>query len=196
MPEITEIAGKIAGIISFIAFIPYIVAILRKKTRPNRASWWIWTVLGITLGTSYYFSGAEHTIWVPVSYAVGPFIVAILSIKYGEGGWNRFDLFCLGATVISLVLWALFRTPLVALFINLFIDLLGALPTIKKTYKDPKSEDPIAWILFFCGNTCNLFAIEELRFAILAYPVYMFLVSSLIMALVVWPRNKKTKTAS
>src|SRR5688572_11025851 len=95
MFDITAMAGKVAGVVSFVAFVPYILAILRGETKPNRATWWIWTVVGFMLGASYYSSGANNTIWVPVSYIVGPLVTALLSIKYGEGGWNRFDKGCL-----------------------------------------------------------------------------------------------------
>lgn len=184
MPDITAVSGKVAGIVSFIAFLPYILAILRGQTKPNRATWWIWTIVGFMLGASYYSSGANHTIWVPVSYVVGPLIIAILSIKHGEGGWTRFDRNCLLGAGISLVLWRLFDSPLIALLINLFIDFMGALPTIRKAYNEPESEDRTAWALFFTGNTANLFAVEKWTFAISIYPIYMFLTSGLIMALV------------
>ncbi|MBU0531580.1 hypothetical protein KJ910_03780 [Patescibacteria group bacterium] len=191
MPEFTAFVGKLAGIISLIAFVPYIVAILRRQTKPNRATWWIWTAVGLMLGSSYYFSGASHTIWVPVSYTVGPFITALLSIKYGEGGWTRFDRWCLIGAGVSLLLWVVFREPLVALTINLIIDLLGALPTIRKAYRKPEEEDRLAWLLFFLGNTCNMFAVEQWNYAIAAYPIYMFLVCGTIALLVLRPRSKK-----
>lgn len=195
MPGITEIAGKIAGLISLAAFVPYIIATLRRKTRPNRATWFIWMMLGIALGASYYFSGAGDTIWVPISYAIGPLIVFLLSIKYGEGGWNRFDLACLAGAVIGLILWAIFKNPIIALIINLLVDFAGALPTTVKAYKDPKSEDPIAWVLFLAGNTVNLFAIDQYKFAIMVYPIYMFLGSGVITALILWPKKRKKKPA-
>lgn len=192
MPDIFAIAGKAAGIISFIAFIPYIVSILRKKTVPNRASWWIWAIVGFMLAGSYYSSGAEHTIWVPVSYAVGPLITAILSIKYGEGGWTVFDRWCVTGAVVSLIPWFLFNSPLIALLINLFIDFLGALPTIRKAYRKPEDEDRLAWILFFTGNTINMLSVGRLDFAIVVYPVYMFLASGLITAFLFFrPREKE-----
>lgn len=184
MPEITAIAGKVAGIVSLVAFLPYIVAIMRGKTTPNRATWWIWTIVGFMLGASYYSSGANHTIWVPMSYIIGPLVTAILSIKYGEGGWTRFDRACLFGAAVSAVFWWLFSSPLVALLINLFIDFLGALPTIKKAYYKPETENKLAWTLFIIGNTTNLFAIETWSFAIAVYPIYMFFGSGTIAALV------------
>jgi hypothetical protein len=193
MPDITAVSGKVAGIVSFIAFLPYILAILRGQTKPNRATWWIWTVVGFMLGASYYSSGANHTIWVPVSYVIGPLIVAVLSIRYGEGGWSRFDRICLFGAAISAILWWLFSSPLVALLINLFIDLMGALPTIRKAYYKPESEDRTAWGLFFTGNAVNLFAVETWTFAISIYPIYMFLASGLIAFFIFVRRNQKAK---
>jgi len=191
MFDIAVVAGKVAGIVSLIAFIPYILAILRGETKPNRATWWIWTIVGFMLGASYFSSGAKHTIWVPVSYIIGPFTVAILSIKYGEGGWTRFDRYCLFGTGMSVILWWIFSSPLIALLINLFIDFLGALPTIRKAYHKPESENHIAWILFFGGNIINLFAVEKWTFTIAVYPIFMFLLSGLIAITILIQRNKK-----
>ncbi|MFC1632929.1 hypothetical protein ACFL1U_02175 [Patescibacteria group bacterium] len=188
MPEIARLAGEIAGVLSFAAFLPYIIDILRRKTRPNRASWWIWTVVGIMVLASYRSGGAEETIWVPISYTIGPFIIALLAIKYGEGGWTTFDRNCLGGVGGSLILWVIFKAPLVVLCINLFIDFLGALPTIRKSVHEPEGESKLAWALWISGNIFNLFAVEKWTFAIAVHPVFMTFVSGTIAALVLWPR--------
>lgn len=193
MPDITAVAGKVAGITALAALVPYILAILRGETKPNRATWWIWTVVGFMLGASYYSSGANHTIWVPVSYIIAPIIVAILSIKYGVGGWTRFDRYCLLGAGVSVVLWWMFSSPLVALLINLFIDLMGALPTIRKAYYEPESENFTAWVLNFAANTINLFAIERWTFAIAVYPIFMFTTCGLITTFIFIRRNYKAR---
>lgn len=195
MPDITAVAGKVAGIISLAAFVPYLLAILRGETKPNRATWWIWTVVSFMLLASYYSSGAKNTIWIPIVYAISSLTTAILSIKYGEGGWTRFDRYCLLGAGVSVVLWWMFSSPLIALLINLFIDFMGALPTIRKSYYEPESEDRTAWALFFTGNIINLFAVENWTFAIAVYPIYMFLGSGLIATLIFIRRNNKMKTS-
>lgn len=188
MPSITALFGQIAGILSLAAFFPYIISILKGRTRPNRATWIIWTAVGFMLGASYYSSGARETMWVPVSYIVGPFTTVIFSLKYGEGGWTKFDRMCLAGAGISVVLWWLSGSALIALLINLFIDFLGALPTIRKVCFDPRGESKPAWFLFFAGNTANMFAMEKWTFAIAVYPVWMFLGSGAIAALVFFPK--------
>lgn len=184
MPDITDVAGKVAGIVAFIAFVPYILATLRRKMTPNRATWWIWTVVGFMLGASYYSSGADHTIWVPVSYFIGPLAVSIIAIRYGEGGWTWFDRGCLFVSGVGVVLWWIFNSPLSALLINLSIDFVGGLPTARKVYYKPRSESSVAWTLTFTANAINMFAIERWVFAIAVYPIYMVIGSGLITTLI------------
>ena len=181
---IAAFAGKAAGVISLIAVVPYIIAILRGETRPNKATWWVWTAVGLMAASSYYASGAGQTIWFALSYVVGPISVALLSVKYGEGEWSRFDRICLMSAGGSLALWMIFSSPLVALLLNLVIDFMGALPTIRKAYHDPSGEDRIAWALYFFGALVNMFAIETFEFSIVIYPIYMFVVIGMITVLV------------
>lgn len=191
MFEITAVAGWAAGILALASFVPYILAILRGETTPNRATWLIWTVVGIMLGLSYHASGAAHTVWFAVSYVVGPFIVLILSIKRGEGGWTKLDRSCLLTAGASAFLWWLSGSALFALCMNLVADAMGALPTVLKAYHRPESENRTAWTIGFIATVINLRAVEDWgSFSIAAYPVYMFLAVGAIAALL-WFRPRK-----
>lgn len=183
MFENYEFIGKIAGLIALAGFIPYTISILQGKTQPNRVTWWIWTVIGLLLCASYYSSGSGEAIWVPISYVIGPLIAAILSLKYGYGTVDKFDLACLLAAAISLLLWWVSGSALLTLLINIAIDLFGAMPTIKKTYHEPKSESQVAWSFFLAGNTLNLAALSSWEFSHSVYPLYLFSISVIVVAL-------------
>src|SRR3989344_2030384 len=99
MPD-ADLFGKVAGLLNLAAFIPYVLAIYGWSfrwnirplhrivpTQPNRASWFIWAFLAAVILPAYSQSGAEETVWVAVALTAGPGIVALLSIKWGEGGW-------------------------------------------------------------------------------------------------------------
>ena len=128
--------------------------------------------------------------WLALAYALCPLITALVSLKYGEGGWTHFDRACLGVAGLSAMLWWLCHSPLVALLINLFIDFVGLLPTMRKSFLNPKSEDRAAWTLGFAASAINLFAIEEWKFAIAVYPIYMVAGNGLIAALLYRRRFK------
>lgn len=182
--DIQGTLGIVAGIIAFFAYILYIVSIIKGESKPNRTTWFIWTFMGLVLALSYYFSGAKNTIWVPFVEFVGPLLIAILSIKYGEGGLtDKTDLVCLAGVFISLLLWIIFDSPIVALVINLIIDAFALIPTIKKSYLRPQGEDFWAWFGTGAADTINLFAIERFTFGVVVYPVYMLISDIIIITL-------------
>ena len=182
--------GVIAGIIAFLAYIVYVISIFRGKSKPNRATWWIWAFMGLILALSYKFSGASNTVWVPYVEFLGPLSIAILSIKYGEGGLtDKTDLLCLFGAVISVILWIIFDSPVVALVTNLAIDSFAIVPTIKKSYLRPEGEDFWAWFGTGLADSLYMFAVERFSFVILLYPIYM-LVSDLIIIFILLLKKK------
>jgi hypothetical protein len=148
------------------------------------------------LASSYYESGAGNAIWVPVSYVVGPFVTFLISLRYNDGaGWSGLNKFCILVSAGSFVLWLtlplvrdigdVLNVTLAVMYINIFIDGLGALPTLVKSFHEPETEDRLTWGLFFAGNMINIFAVDSWSFATGSYPVYMAVVSGMITLLVI-----------
>jgi hypothetical protein len=181
--------GQAAGALSLLGFVPHIVEIVRGTTRPNRVTWWIWTLVGAMLCASYYATSARHIVWVPVSYVVGPLVPALLSLFYGEGGAGGFDRACLGASLASLPVWWLARSPLVALVTNMAIDLLGALPTIRAAYRSPPIREPalLDRILFLVADLLNLCALGSWSVATALYPLYLAVLAAVLVLLMLRP---------
>lgn len=179
-----EIIGIIAGVLAIGGYIPYIISILRGKTQPNRATWFIWTIIGGLLAFSYIAEGDQNSIWLPLGYFLGPFITAILSLKYGYATWTRLDTYCIVAAVISIIPWALSDNAIATLIINVIIDITGAIPTVVKTYREPHTEDLTAWMFFFVANTLQLFAISMWNLAAL-YPIYLFVLALTMVTFII-----------
>lgn len=175
MENLSLLLGILAGVATGLSYVFYIISILRKKTIPARASWMIWCVLNFVVLTSYHSLKATTTIYVPLAYTFGTVIIAILSIFYGVGGWTKFERRCFAVIIISLVIWKITGSALLALSMNILIDAVGTLPTIKKVYHDPKSEDKLAWILFFVGSFLNVLAINKFTLEIALYPIVLFI---------------------
>ncbi len=188
--KLHSLMGICAGILSFLAFVPYIVSTLRGQNRPNRATWIIWGVLGFILLGSYKAAGATDALWLSVANALAFSAVVILSFKYGEGGWGALDGICLTIAIFGIFLWWYFSSPLLALYLSVAIDFVGALPTLKKAYLKPAEENRLAWILFWIANTLNLFALNEWNFAMAFYPVYMFLITGTLSIILILRPNK------
>lgn len=186
---IYETLGIIAGILAIGGYVPYIISIVRGKTKPNKATWIIWTVVGGLLAFSYIAEGDIKTIWLPLGYFFGPLLAAILSFRYGYSAWARLDTICLTVAIISIVPW-IFSHATITLLINVLIDASGAIPTLVKTYREPETEDFTAWSIFLIANTIQLFAITEWNLAAI-YPIYLFLLAFSIVAFILLGKTKR-----
>jgi len=183
--------GIAAAVIAIAAYIPYLTSIFRGKTRPNRATWLIWAVLGAIICASYWSVGARNTFWFTLP--VGTVIVAFLSIRYGTGGWTPFDKVCLLGAGSALLLWWMSGIPFTALIIGILVDIIGYLPTMKKIWHDQGSEDRLTWAMFFIGSILNVFALETWTFEIAILPLYVVVFNAMVLGLLVFPRQRKHK---
>ncbi|MFM2302694.1 MAG: hypothetical protein RLZZ135_97 [Cyanobacteriota bacterium] len=186
------IFGISSGLIALLSNIPYILSIRRGDTRPNQVTWGIWTTIGFILLWSSSASGATNTLWLLVALVISQSIITTYVFKYGRGKWQRLDKFCLAGAGVSLLLWLLSGSPLVALLMNTTMDMLGAVPTINKLYRDPNSEDPVFWSMSFTSAVLNLFAIERLSLSAVVFPFYLFGLNVIILLLITRPQWSKT----
>ncbi len=184
----TAFFGVTAGLLNLAAFFPYILAIFGWRigwnpilqrtapTRPNRATWFIWAFVGAVILPAYSHSGAEETIWVPGALLAGPIVVALLSIKRGEGGWTPFDQVCLAGATVSALVWAVTGSSVAGLLLALVADGFGVAATVRHAYRKPQEESKLAWSLFFVGDLVNLFAVTDWSwsaFGVWILPSYM-----------------------
>jgi hypothetical protein len=163
----------LSGVFLISGYIPYFLDVLRGKTVPSRASWIIWAFSTAILLFGVLGTGTHEAVWVPVADAVGCFVIFILSIGFGTGGWSRTDQMSFLVCAASLVVWYLTGSALVALIMNLLVYISGYIPTIAKAWKEPRSESLAAWSLFLIGVLLNLLVVaigHDKGFAIWLYP--------------------------
>jgi len=187
-----EYLGILAGLLSAFAFVPYIYSITQGAI-PSLASWSVWTVIGV-LGCSSYLTannGWVSTAWVASVYVVAPLATALMTWWYGARfqRLNGVEITCLIGAFFGVVVWFVTRSATAALLIFIFIDGVGTMPTIVKSYYDPYGESLFAWKCSLLGSICNVFAIEQWTIATASYPTYLAL-SILTLTLVIIYRRR------
>jgi hypothetical protein len=191
--SVAAAAGVTAGIIDFVSFIPYILSILKGKTKPSRTSFGIWSVVSTTLLASYFASGARNTIWFILSYTIMQFVVFALSFKCGMGGLSKLDILCTAGAFIGIALWIITKNPLTALYISLTVEVIGFLPTFRKSYLHPHTENTLSWSLCTVGAIVNLFAITSYALNIALYPFAILACDALVASLLLFPRRFRSE---
>lgn len=191
--------GILAGVLTLTGFVPYIWTILFGGTRPNRATWFIWMILGVILATSYEASGADVSVWMARVDALGYGFIFALSLFRGQGGWSPVERLCLLSAGVGVLLWGLTGEPRIALYATLIIDFAGWLPTFLKTLAAPGSEDLSSWVLWTAGAFLNVGAVVvagQSDTAIIAYPVYFMVVNGIIALLALVQRATQKRVAT
>lgn len=175
-----EVLGILGGIFATIGIIPYVKDILFGKTRPERATWLIWTVLGGIAFFSQVAKGATSSLWMTGLETLGQLVVLLLSIKVGKGKFHKKDYIALIAASIGLILWYFTSEAAVALYIVIGIDFSGTILTIQKAYLDPDSETLSTWLLATIGGVLTILAVGKIDIILLSYPVFIFAMNGII----------------
>ncbi len=166
--------GYIAGALEFLAVVPYIRDILLLKTKPERASWFIWTVLVLIAFFSQMAKGATHSLWLNVGQ-FDVIVVFLLSLKYGVGGFTKRDKRALVAVAIGLTLWYFTKEASYALLITIFVDAIGSLLTSIKAYEDPAHETMSSWVMAGIAGFFGMLSVGAFYPILLAYPLYIMI---------------------
>lgn len=182
-----ELIGGIAGALAFLQLFPYLTSIIRGHTKPERATYAIWSLVNIIIVSSYVASGAQTTIWVGVAYAISQIVVFGLSFKYGVGGYNKFDVVCLLLALTGAAIWISTSNPLIALYFCIFVKAIGLMPTLRKVYYRPDTENTASWVMCASASALNMFALVSFAPNIAILPIYSLIGDSAVALLVLFP---------
>lgn len=174
-----EFISDLSGVVFFIGFIPYIIAILKKKTKPVVTSWVIWVLLDyITLAGMYTEDAVNGQI---IGIIVGGTIVMFLSLVYGKMEWNKIDIFSIIIAVIGLVVWYLTNNANFTILIIASVVTIASFPTFVSAWRHPEDEDKLAWLLYWASCVLAMIAIPAFTIADVAQPLSFFIVESSMM---------------
>jgi len=168
-----EFFGIVAGLMLLAGAPPYFIDILKGKTKPERATWFIWSVLGVIAFFSQVSLGAHWSLLFAGLDALGSILVFGLSVKYGVGGWTKLDKIALVIAGLGLIVSFVSHQPVVALIGVVLADLSGAALTIRKTYLAPDSETTITWLFVGSSALLGALSVGKWSFGLLLYPVYL-----------------------
>jgi hypothetical protein len=171
----------------------YALATFRGDIRPNLVSWVLWA-LAPFIGSSAAFAQGVTWATVPVLVAgINPLLVLLAACFARTGYWkiSRVDWTCGFFSFLALLLWGITNNPDYALFFSIVSDGTAALPTLIKAWKAPESESPTGFIGGVLSSLTSFLAVGEQPLRALAFPVYLALIDSLILACLFLGRQRR-----
>ena len=156
-----SLIGHLAGVLAALQVIPYLVSIFAGKTRPQRTTYAIWSIINLIGITSYIAAGATTTIWVPLVYLASSWLIFGLSFKYGLPGFSRLDGCCLGIALATIALWVSTNSPAVAVYASCVAGVIARVPLMKKAWDRPDTESRVSWSLTMITSWLNVAALTS-----------------------------------
>ena len=182
--HVSSVLAHAPGVLFGLGYVLLIVDILRKKWRPQRVTWFIWTAVNFIVLWGMYQKHAVNDVIVVATICTAA--VAGLSVWRGLGGWTTMDKLCVGGAVIGAAIAAI--RPTAGLVASCLVILIGALPTFAHAYREPKKENFLAWGFFWMGSTWCALCLPDRSLAVSAQPITFLLLNAIVFSLL-WPER-------
>jgi hypothetical protein len=170
----------LASLTHITAFVIYNYKQIFGNSKPNIISWFLWAGLA-SLNFLTYKSMSQNWIVSLLSLTGSAmctltFLISLIKGKFSKLNWVDYAALSLG--LISICVWALFKSAMYSNFIVLFGASIGFVPTYKSVFSNPRNEPPLPWLLwstaFFLGFIVVILKFDG-KWGNFVYPVSMFI---------------------
>ncbi len=188
-----ETLAIIAAILALVGNISYLKDVFKGKVHPHPYTWFIWSIVSMTT----FFGGLAKGAGIgalPTGVAEGFTIVIFLfSLKYlfqGKAGHIRpADHYFLVICLLGLIPWALTKDPTISVIIVVLIDIIAFVPTLRKTWMHPETEQPLLYEMNVARHVLTLFSLNAYNIATTFHSVAMICTNAVMTVFI--KRRKK-----
>lgn len=175
--------NTLSGILFFIAFLPYIWAIVNGQATPSPVSWSIWAVVD-TL-TFFAMKKEKAQLGQITGALLGAWTVTFLALSFGKPTMGAIEWVSVLGALTGIILWKSTGNAVLAIVSSQIALFLGAIPTFVSTYRNPAQEDPLAWSIWFASCICALLAVKKWDVANALQPITFTVIEGTVLALIV-----------
>lgn len=180
-----EVFAIVAALLALASYVPYFNGLLKGRVQPHAYTWGIWSLVsGITL-FAQIAKGAGIGAVPTATAALLTFCIFLLSIKFGFRQITRIDTAFLILALVAIIPWLVTKDPTVSVILAVSIDVLGFVPTLRKTWLLPTSESLATYGLNIVRHMLSLFALEAYNVATVLHSAAMLVMNSTIVAVIV-----------
>lgn len=183
------ILSSISGIITIAAVLPYLIDVIKNKTKPRIVSWSLWTLLtGISCAAAIS-EGEYFTAAMLGSSSFITLLVTIVGWKKGDKKISNFDKVCFIVAILGLILWQVLGSTSVAILISILVDFTACVPTLVHSWKNPNEETWTTFALSGLAATLTIFTISEWNVAAAAFPVYLLVINLIVSGVIIFRKR-------
>ena len=188
------LVGLIAVALTLLAYIPYIVDILKEKTRPHLYSWLLWAIVTAIVFALQITNHAGAGSYTTLTSALICFLVISISLKKGiKNDITKSDKIFLTLALTSLAVWLITKQAVLSAILATATDLLAFIPTVRKSWNNPHSETIFTYYLNTLRFVLVLYALDQYTVITALYPISWLIINGLFAIMLKVKRKYKVK---
>lgn len=152
--------------VSLVANFVYIRETLLGKTKPDRASWFVWALIPLIASFLVFIEGELYSA-VPLFISGFTSFLVFLSSFFNKNAYWKFDkidIYCLLSAVIAIGFWLLCEDVMWATFFIIVAQFISFIPTYIKSWKLPYSENLSVYYSGVLNTLLSLIVLKEFNF--------------------------------
>jgi hypothetical protein len=170
----------------------YFIATCKGTVKPNPVTWLFWGLAPLIAALAQLQNGATPATWATLALSIGPLAIFVAALRVKVRHWKigPFDMACGAFAAVGIILWQITSDPVVALVFGILADIAGGIPTVRKAYIAPRTEEALPYMLSAISMVLTVCTVRDWEFINYGFPVYIFCINTLI-ATVVLTQNRK-----
>lgn len=188
---IKTILAAISIILLLVGDLPYLINTIKGKTKPHLFSWLVWAILNVVNFLILMDNGGGAGTIVATIRTISTLTIFTLSLKNGFKDIKRTDVIFLFLSLITFIIWYNLTDPIYAAVLSSLTNVLSAIPTITKTWREPKSETLSLYAAGVIRQMTFIFSIASITAVTVVEPVASLLLNSLIAGIILFKANGK-----
>ncbi len=185
-----EIIAILAAVIAVIGNVPYLIDVLKKRVQPHPYTWLVWSIVSCVTFFGALARGAGVGAIPTGAAEIFTVIIFLFSLQYGFKQITKTDTAFLVVALVGLIPWVLTKDPTISVIIVVSIDLIAFIPTLRKTWKHPKSETPVLYSMNVVRHVMTLFSLQAYNIATMLHSIAMIIVNTIMTSMIVSRKEK------
>ncbi|NHA66521.1 hypothetical protein [Phycicoccus flavus] len=165
----------LGALLSLVGSTRYAWLTVAGRTRPNRVTWILWATAPLVGFLAQLDEGVGWPAVLTLSIGLGPAVIAAATFVNPAAYWRvgRVDLACGLVSVLALGVWLTRDDPVGAVVLAVLADAVAGVPTIRKAWTHPWTENPVVFVLGAVNGYVTLLTIDRWDVAVWAFPAYL-----------------------
>jgi hypothetical protein len=189
----TSICAWLSTAIAIYCTIPYVIAVLKGKTKPHQLSWLVFVIMNAIVFGSQFLEGGRGSTLIALAFTVGSLIIFLLSFKYGTRDTSRWDKLLFTFALLTIIAWLLTRSNATAIWLTVIIDVAATAMIILKLRTRPNTEAAFPWVLGTLAYAFSCLSLAGTPLNILyVRPVYGLLCDAVLVLAILYYQKRGT----